>query len=44
MAAEQHSGFWTKETIEIRDGAGNVVVRLDKDGNIYIKGRYLKLP
>ena len=43
MALEQHSGFWTKEDIEVRNAAGDVVIKLGADGNIYIKGRILKI-
>lgn len=43
MALEQHSGFWTKEDIEVRDAGGNVVIKLGADGNVYIKGRILKI-
>ena len=43
MALEQHSGFKCKEDIEIQDAAGNTLIKLGADGNIYIKGKILKI-
>ena len=43
MALEQHSGFYVNgEDIELRVN-GDVVLKLGADGNIYIKGRILKI-